>query len=125
MEQIWNPMAARLDFSIWWIVVILVLAAAGSMLLLWRYRNTNRFCIKVWGIFKGILQGFSSCMRMEKKWLFFAYTAFIWMTYWLMAASIMSSLCTPLPSSEKPQTLGAIASISDSSCPFSPMVMVP
>ena len=89
MEQIWNPMAARLDFSIWWIVVILVLAAAGSMLLLWRYRNTNRFCIKVWGIFKGILQGFSSCMRMEKKWLFFAYTAFIWMTYWLMAASIM------------------------------------
>ena len=89
MEQIWNPMAARLDFSIWWIVVILVLAAAGSVVLLWRYRNTNRFCIKVWGIFKGIFQGFSSCMRMEKKWLFFAYTAFIWMTYWLMAASIM------------------------------------
>lgn len=89
MEQIWNPMAARLDFSIWWIVVILVLAAAGSMLLLWRYRNTNSFCIKVWGIFKGILQGFSSCIRMEKPWLFFAYTAFIWLTYWLMAASIM------------------------------------
>lgn len=89
MEQIWNPMAARLDFSIWWIVAILVLAVAGSMLLLWRYRNTNSFCIKVWGIFKGILQGFSSCIRMEKPWLFFAYTAFIWLTYWLMAASIM------------------------------------
>lgn len=89
MEQIWNPMAARLNFSIWWIVVILVLAAAGSMALLWRYRNTNSFCIKVWGIFKGILQGFSSCFRMEKPWLFFAYTAFIWLTYWLMAASIM------------------------------------
>ena len=26
---------------------------------------------------------------MEKPWLFFAYTAFIWLTYWLMAASIM------------------------------------
>ena len=24
---------------------------------------------------------------MEKKWLFFAYTALIWLTYWLMAAS--------------------------------------
>jgi hypothetical protein len=24
---------------------------------------------------------------MERKWLFFAYTAFIWMTYWFMAAS--------------------------------------
>ena len=89
MEQIWNPMAARLDISIWWIVVILVLAAAGSLALLWRFRNTNRFCIKVWSIFKGILQGFSSCFRMEKPWLFFAYTAFIWLTYWLMAASIM------------------------------------
>ena len=89
MDQIWNPMAARLDFSIWWIVVILVLVAAGALALLWRYRNTNSFCMKVWGIFKGILQGFSSCMRMDKKWLFFAYTAFIWMTYWLMAASIM------------------------------------
>ena len=87
MEQIWNPMAARLDFSIWWIVAILVLAVAGSMLLLWRYRNTNSFCIKVWGIFKGILQGFSSCFKMEKPWLFFAYTLLIWVMYWLMAAS--------------------------------------
>lgn len=26
---------------------------------------------------------------MEKKWLFFAYTAAIWATYWLMAASTM------------------------------------
>ena len=26
---------------------------------------------------------------MEKKWLFFAYTACIWLTYWLMAASTM------------------------------------
>ena len=89
MEQIWNPMAERLDFSIWWIVVILILAAVSAMVFLWRYRNTNRFCIKVWSIFKGILQGFSSCFRMEKPWLFFAYTAFIWLTYWLMAASIM------------------------------------
>ena len=89
MEQIWNPMAERLDFSIWWIVVILILAAVSAMVFLWRYRNTNPICIRIWSILKGILQGFSSCMRMEKKWLFFAYTAFIWMTYWLMAASIM------------------------------------
>ena len=26
---------------------------------------------------------------MDRKWLFFAYTACIWLTYWLMAASIM------------------------------------
>ena len=26
---------------------------------------------------------------MEKKWLFFAYTAVIWLTYWFMAACTM------------------------------------
>jgi hypothetical protein len=26
---------------------------------------------------------------MEKKWLFFAYTAIIWLTYWFMAACTM------------------------------------
>jgi hypothetical protein len=26
---------------------------------------------------------------MDHKWMFFAYTAFIWVMYWLMAASIM------------------------------------
>ncbi len=87
IEQIWNPMAQRLDFSIWWIVALLVVVCVAGMWLLWRYRESNAFCSKVWGIFKGILQGFASCLKMEKKWLFFAYTACIWLTYWLMAAS--------------------------------------
>lgn len=87
IEQIWNPMAQRLDFSIWWIVALLVAVCAAGLWLLWRYREPNAFCSKVWGIFKGILQGFASCLKMDKKWLFFAYTACIWLTYWLMAAS--------------------------------------
>lgn len=87
VEQIWNPMAQRLDFSIWWIVALLVAVCVAGLWLLWRYRESNTFCSKVWGIFKGILQGFASCLKMDKKWLFFAYTACIWLTYWLMAAS--------------------------------------
>ena len=87
IEQIWNPMAQRLDFSIWWIVALLVAVCVAGLWLLWRYRESNAFCSKVWGIFKGILQGFASCLKMEKKWLFFAYTACIWLTYWLMASS--------------------------------------
>ncbi|MBQ3250392.1 MAG: flippase-like domain-containing protein [Bacteroidales bacterium] len=87
VEQIWNPMAQRLDFSIWWIVALLVAVSVAGLWLLWRYRESNAFCSKVWGIFKGILQGFASCLNMDKKWLFFAYTACIWLTYWLMAAS--------------------------------------
>ena len=89
MDQRWAPMSERLDFSIWWIVALLAVAGAAALWALWRFRDSNAFCSKVWGIFRGILQGFSSCLRMDRKWLFFAYTAFIWCTYWLMAASIM------------------------------------
>ena len=87
VEQIWTPMAQRLDFSIWWIVAVLALAGVAGCYALWRYRDTNPVFSKAWGIFRGILQGFASCMKMDRKWMFFAYTAFIWMTYWLMAAS--------------------------------------
>lgn len=87
LEQIWTPMSQRLDFSIWWIVAALALAGAAGCYALWRYRTANPFFSKVWGIFAGILQGFASCLKMDRKWMFFAYTAFIWMTYWLMAAS--------------------------------------
>ena len=87
VEQIWTPMAQRLDFSIWWIVAVLAVAGVAGCYALWRYRDTNPVFSKVWGIFRGILQGFASCMKMDRKWMFFAYTALIWMTYWLMAAS--------------------------------------
>lgn len=87
VEQIWSPMSGRLDFSIWWVVAAAAVVCGAGCWVLWRYRDTNAFCSKVWGIFRGILQGFASCMKMDQKWLFFAYTALIWLTYWLMAAS--------------------------------------
>ena len=89
MEQIWLPVSSRLDFSIWWLVAALAAAASSGIYALWHFRESNAFCSKVWGILKGILQGFASCFRMDKTWLFLAYTALIWTTYWLMAASIM------------------------------------
>ena len=89
IDQIWTPMSASLNFSIWWIVALLVLMAALSVYSVWRFRNANAFCAKVVGILRGILQGFASCLKMEKKWLFFAYTALIWMTYWFMASCTM------------------------------------
>ena len=86
VEQIWNPMAARFDSGVWWILAMFCVAGFGAVYALWRFRSSNGFFGKVWGVFRGILQGFSSCLRMERKWLFFAYTAFIWMVYWFMAA---------------------------------------
>ena len=88
VDQIWTPMSSRLDISLWWMAA-LVPAGAACLRALWRHRDSNAFCGKVWGIFRGLAQGFSSCLRMERKWLFFAYTALIWGLYWLMAASTM------------------------------------
>lgn len=87
VAEILTPMSQRLNFSIWWLAFILVAVCAALLYALWRFRKTSAFCKRIWGIFQGIYQGFASCMKMEKKWLFFAYTAAIWMMYWLMAAS--------------------------------------
>lgn len=89
VEQIWTPMASRLDFSIWWVVLLLSAAAAGCVYAFWRFRDSNPFCIKVWNVCKGFGQGFSSCLKMDRKWLFFAYTVLIWTMYWIMAATSM------------------------------------
>lgn len=89
VEQIWTPMASRLDFSIWWVVLLLSAVAAGCVYALWRFRDSNPFCIKVWNVCKGFGQGFSSCLKMDRKWLFFAYTVLIWTMYWIMAATSM------------------------------------
>lgn len=87
LEQIWQPMAAGLDFSIWWVVAAVTVAGVTGLYAVYRFKDSNRICAKVWSIFRGIWQGFVSCLSMERKWLFFAYTALIWVLYWLMAAS--------------------------------------
>ena len=84
IDQIWMPMSQK--FNIWWVMTIVLALTAGALYLIWRYRESNAFCGKVWGIFRGLAQGFSSCLHMERKWMFFAYTAFIWLTYWFMSA---------------------------------------
>lgn len=89
VDEILGPMAQKFNFSVWWLVAILVASVAIVLWMIWRFRESNTFCRKVWGIFTGILQGFSSCLKMDQKWLFFAYTALIWVMYWLMAASTM------------------------------------
>lgn len=89
VDEILGPMAQKFNFSVWWLVAILVASVVIVLWMIWRFRESNTFCRKVWGIFTGILQGFSSCLKMDQKWLFFAYTALIWVMYWLMAASTM------------------------------------
>lgn len=87
VEQIWTPISQRLDVSLWWVIAVLMVMGLAGVWGIWRLRKSNSICSKIWNIFSGLIQGFSSCLRMERKWMFFAYTLFIWMIYWLMAAT--------------------------------------
>lgn len=91
IERIWEPMSLRLGGNIWWAVPALAAAGAAGIYMVWHFRSSNAFCGKVWGVVRGIGQGFSSCLRMDRKWLFFAYTALIWLTYWAMAAATVKA----------------------------------
>lgn len=92
VEQIWTPAASRLNFSMWWIVAIAAVIFTVALFCIWKYRNTNKLCMKIWGLSVGLGQGLTSCFKMERKWMFLIYTALIWASYWLMAVSIMRSV---------------------------------
>lgn len=89
LTEVWQPMTQKFGGNSWLLVAgVLLLFVAGGYLL-WRFRESNAFCRKIWSIFRGIGQGFATCAKMDQKWLFFAYTLLIWMLYWLMSASIL------------------------------------
>lgn len=89
VDQIWHPMSQKFGGNMWFAVAGAVTLLAMGIYWMWSLRDSNVFCRKLWSIFRGIGQGFATCMKMDQKWLFFAYTLLIWMMYWLMAASTM------------------------------------
>lgn len=89
VEKMWQPLEGSLNFSLWWLAAVLVIVAVAFILLLVRLKDRNRFFGKMYSLFTGLLQGLGSCLKMRRKWMFFVYTAIIWMLYWLMSASTM------------------------------------
>ena len=83
-EQVFSPFTGRFDFSLWWIIVIVVLLAGVALWAVFFFSGRNAVCSRLAGWLKGILSGFSSFAKMEKKLLFILYTAGIWVMYILM-----------------------------------------
>ena len=84
VEEIWTPLSAR--FNMWWVMLIALAAVAAAIYVVWKFRESSPLVERMYGVLQGVFQGFSSCLKMDRKWLFFAYTALIWLTYWFMAA---------------------------------------
>lgn len=91
-EKMWEPLEKSIPFSIWWLGVCALVLIGLVIYLIIRYRNNNAFCSRLYSVSRGLLQGVGSCLKMPRKWLFFAYTLLIWGMYWLMSASTMWAL---------------------------------
>ena len=89
ITEMWEPVSERISFSIWWLITALVAIMAAGGIVIWRSRERNPLCRKLWGILSGLMKGFSSCLKMDRKWIFFAQTAAIWGMYWAMATATM------------------------------------
>ena len=84
IETIWTPMSQKLNM--WWLLAAVTAVTSGCIIAIWKFRKQHALCGKIAKIISGLLQGFSSCLRMDKKWMFLVYTLLIWMTYWFMAS---------------------------------------
>jgi hypothetical protein len=89
ITEMWEPVSERISFSIWWLIAALVAIMAAVGIVIWSSRERNPLCRKMWGILTGLMKGFSSCLKMDRKWIFFAQTAAIWGMYWAMATATM------------------------------------
>ena len=92
IREMWEPVSERVSFNMWWLIAILFIAIGAAGTMIWTSRERSPFCRKVLGIFSGLMKGFSSCLKMDRKWIFFAQTAAIWGMYWAMAIATMRAI---------------------------------
>ncbi len=85
VEQIWQPMAGKLSFSLWWLLAAVVLLTGGALWAIFHWSGSNRFCGKAAGWIRGLGAGFSSFAKMKHKWLFVLLTVGIWTMYVAMS----------------------------------------
>ncbi|MCF0176268.1 MAG: flippase-like domain-containing protein [Bacteroidales bacterium] len=92
--QMWEPLAASVDFSLWVIAVPALVLCIAAIVLVFAYRDRVKVFGMISGFFAGMLKGFASCLKMERKWLFFVQTALIWFMYWCMSFFTMKALAS-------------------------------
>ena len=78
--------------GLWWAMGATVVLIVALIFLAWKYRERSGIWSKTWNFLVGIGRGLLSYRQMRRAWLFFLYTAVIWVIYWIMSASIIWAL---------------------------------
>ena len=81
VENVWQPMAGRLGGSLGWILAGLALLFVALVWAIYRFRRSVPLFGRIAGAFKGLLTGFASIAKMERKWPFLISTVCIWVMY--------------------------------------------
>lgn len=81
VENVWQPMAARLGGALGWVLGGLVLLLAALVWAVFRFRGRVRLFERIAGTFRGLATGFASIAKMERKWPFLLSTLGIWAMY--------------------------------------------
>ncbi|MGN0201772.1 MAG: lysylphosphatidylglycerol synthase transmembrane domain-containing protein [Candidatus Cryptobacteroides sp.] len=89
MEKVFGQAAEGFNPSSLWIPIALAACAGIFIALCVWLRDRLPFMGKIAGFCKGLWQGFVSCVRMGKGWLFLLQTLLVWCCYWMMSYSVL------------------------------------
>ncbi len=92
MDKVMEPVSGRLDLNLWWLLAICLVLGAALVWVVWALRSKNRMCSKIVGFAKGLWSGLTSCLRMDRKWLFLLLTVLLWFLFLMMSWFIIKAL---------------------------------
>jgi len=91
-ERIWTPLVNRFNWVVWLVIGIIVFAGCAALWAIVKFHEKNAFLGKIYHAFGGLIQGFLSVLKMEKKWFFIIDTLLIWCMYWLQIVFLIHAL---------------------------------
>ena len=94
MEPIGQKFTALFGSAMWlWIILLAVMTMAFVLLIAYRSRLRKiRFFSKLFGLARGIINGFKTITNLRRKWEFIFLTIFIWINYTLMTWVVVFSI---------------------------------
>ena len=94
MEPIGQKFTALFGSAMWlWIILLAVMTMAFVLLIACRSRLRKiRFFSKLFGLARGIINGFKTITNLRRKWEFIFLTIFIWINYTLMTWVVVFSI---------------------------------
>ena len=110
-DNIIEPLTLRFDSCLW---LVLACFACAVILALWglhHFRKRGAGSV-LYRFAAGFVQGLASCFKMKRWWLFLAYTALVWVMYWLMSFTVLKAVQGMDAASLSAELSGAVDALS-------------